>query len=84
MAKERYPCRRRNTNEPCRIVRVKTSLTEAEEREYTGYAKQEEMTLAAWLSACLAQGIEVRIMGLLHDEEIEEGLQEAQRRMADG
>jgi hypothetical protein len=72
MAHPKYPYRRKSTQEPCRRVRVETTLTEKEETEYRKYAEYEGMSLTAWLHACLWSGIDVRIMGLLDEMEREE------------
>jgi hypothetical protein len=74
MAKPRYPYRRKESQEPCRIVRVQTTLTEKEETEYRKYADYEGMSITAWLHACLWSGIDVRIAGLLDEMEREEEL----------
>lgn len=83
MARKQYPHRRRNNNEPCRAVRVWTTLTEKEEQQYTEYARRDGETLGQWLSGCLVQGIEERILGILEVEDDDTELQKAKMRLAD-
>jgi hypothetical protein len=75
MVNPKYPHRRQSSGEPCRIVRIETSLTEKEEERYQGYADYEGLSLNDWLRSCLNHGIDSRIEGLLQDQELKEGIE---------